>query len=46
MFVHEWALFVGVTLDAGDIGADGKLGLLGLKAAVRVVTVAALHGAL
>ena len=40
---YEWALFVVVTLDASDISADRKLGLLPFEAAMRIVAIAALH---
>src|ERR1700752_1326870 len=43
VLVSEWTLLVGVTLYAGRIGAGFQPGLLEFKAAVRVVTVAALH---
>ena len=43
MFVREWTLLVRVTFNASRIGAGGEPRLLQLKAAVRVVAVAALH---
>jgi hypothetical protein len=45
MFVHEWTLFVRVTLDTRGIGAGRESGLLQLKTTVRIVTIAALHRA-
>ena len=45
MFEREWALLVGMALDARRISADCQPRLLQLKTAVRIVTVAAAHGA-
>ena len=45
MFVHEWTLFVCVTLDAGRVCACRKSCLFQFETTVRIVTVAALHRA-
>jgi len=43
MFESEWALFAAVAFYACDVGTDRELGLLRFKAAMSVVTIAALH---
>lgn len=43
MFKSEWTLLVGVTLDAGRVGAGGQSRLLEFKTTVRVMAIAALH---
>ena len=43
MFENERALFVGVTTNACRVGTHGQPGLLGFKAAVRIVAIAAVH---
>jgi len=43
VFENERALFVGVTTNARRVGANGEPGLLGFKAAVRIVAIAAVH---
>ena len=45
MFVSERTLLVCVALDAGGIRSGRQSGLLRLKAAVRIVTIAATHRA-
>ena len=45
MLIRKRTLFVGVTLDTSGIGAGSQSGLFKFKAAVRIVTIAALHGA-
>ena len=45
MFISERTLLVSVTLDASGIRAGGQSGLFQLKTAVRIVTIAAIHGA-
>lgn len=45
VFESEWSLLINVTLDAAGVGPRGQSGLLQLKAAVRVVTIAATHRA-
>jgi len=45
MLVNKWTLFVCVTLDASCIRARRESRLLEFKAAVRIVAVAACHGA-
>src|SRR5262245_59499707 len=45
MFVGEWTLLVGVTLDASSISTRRQSCLFQLEAAVRIVTVAATHRA-
>ena len=45
MFEGEWSLLVCVTLDARSVRANSQPRLLQLEAAVRIVTVAAAHGA-
>jgi len=43
MFKYEWSLFVRMTLETSGISARCKARLLQLKAAVRIVTITALH---
>ena len=43
MLEHERSLLVAVALDARGIGADRKLRLLLLKAAMRVVAITTIH---
>ena len=43
VFINERTLFVGVTLNAGGVGANSETRLLQFKTSVRIVTVAALH---
>src|SRR5215510_1816465 len=45
VFIGEWSLLVSMTLDAGRVRAGGQAGLLRLEPAMRVVTIAATHGA-
>ena len=45
MFEREWTLLIGVALDARRVRADSQPRLLQLKTAVRVMAVAASHGA-
>ena len=45
MFVHEWTLFVCVTLDASCVCACRKSCLFQFETTVRIVTVSALHRA-
>ena len=45
VFVSEWTLLIGVTLDASSIGASGQPCLFEFKTSVRIVTIAALHSA-
>jgi len=45
VLVSEWSLLVGMTLDAGCISTGCEPGLPEFEAAVRVVTIAALHRA-
>jgi hypothetical protein len=45
MFVNEWPLFVGVTLDASSVGARREPSLFQFEATVRVMAIAALHDA-
>ena len=41
MFVSEWALFVGVALDATCVRTSRESGLLQLKSAMRIMTITA-----
>lgn len=45
VFKNEGALLVGVAFNAGGVGAGRQSALFQLKAAVRIVTIAALHRA-
>jgi hypothetical protein len=45
VFVCEWPLLIGVTLDASGVRAGGEPCLLEFKAAMRIVAIAALHRA-
>ena len=45
MFVNKRTLLVYVALDASCIGAGGEPRLFQFKPAVRIVTIAAFHGA-
>ncbi len=45
MFEGERALLISVTLDAGGVSAGGQPGLFEFKTAMRVVAIAAAHGA-
>src|ERR1700730_3893684 len=44
VFVREWTLLVGVTLDASRIRAGGQPGLFEFETTVRIVAIATLHG--
>lgn len=43
MLKNERSLLIGVTFNTGRVGAYGKPRLLKFKAAVRIVTITALH---
>ena len=43
MLVGEWALLIGVTLDASRVCAGSQSGLLEFKTAMWIMTVTALH---
>ena len=45
MFERKWTLLIGVTLDARGVGANGETSLSQLETAVRIVAIAASHGA-
>lgn len=45
VFVNKWALLVRMTLDAGCVGAGGESRLFEFETAVRIMAIAALHGA-
>ena len=45
VFVSEWSLLIGMTLYARCVCARRQPGLFELEAAVRIVTIAALHRA-
>ncbi len=46
MFKNERTLLIGMALNARRVGSEGQLCLFGLKAAVRIVTVATVHRSL
>ena len=43
MLINEWALLVGVTLNASCVCASGQSRLLELKTAMRIMAITALH---
>jgi hypothetical protein len=43
VFVHEWSLFIDVTLDAGCIYTRRQSRLLKFETTVRIVAIRALH---
>ena len=43
MFENEWTCFIAMALNAGGISPNSELRLFLLEAAVRIVTVAAIH---
>ena len=45
MLEHKWTLFVRVAFDTRSIDTNRELGLLRLKTAVSIVTIAAFHRA-
>jgi hypothetical protein len=44
VLVNEWPLLVRMTLNTSSIGSNRQSGLFEFKAAMRIVTVATLHG--